>query len=124
MSTEPVETADASPTAPYGLISIIIVAAFGLLYAYDVWEAVSNLIALPVFYDAYGLDASYVPWWLLWTGVLIPVVVFVLAIVIGRRQSTFGRVVILVVGLSVVAGLGLAAIALEQVLRPELIAVF
>jgi hypothetical protein len=105
------------------IVSILVAAVFGLFYAYDVWEAVSTLIALPAFYDAFGLDASYVPWWLLWAGVLLPPIVFVLALVIGRKQSELGKALVLLVGLAVVAGLGLSAIALEQVLRPELIAV-
>lgn len=119
------ETIESAPTSAgrYGLVSVIIAALFGLFYAYDLWEAVSNLIELPPVYELFGLDASYIPWWLLWIGVLIPPVVFVLALVIGRRQNVLGRALILLVGLTIVAGLSLGAIALEQVLRPELIAV-
>lgn len=105
------------------IVSIVVAALFGLFYAYDLWEAVSTLIALPAFYDAFGLDASYVPWWLLWIGVLIPPVLFALALVIGRGKSELGKALVLLVGLTLVAGLSLGAIALEQVLRPELIAV-
>ena len=105
------------------IVSIVVAAAFGIFYSYDLWEAISTLVALPQFYDAYGLDASYVPWWLLWLGVLIPPVLFVLAVLIGRGRSEFGKALILLVGLTLVAGLSLSAIALEQWLRPELIAV-
>lgn len=105
------------------IVSIVVAALFGIFYAYDLWEAVSTLIALPVFYEAYGLDASYVPWWLLWVGVLIPPVIYTLALVVGRGKGEFARALVLLVGLTLVAGLSLGAIALEQVLRPELIAV-
>ena len=104
-------------------VSVTVAALFGLFYAYDVWEAVSTLIALPQYYAAYGLNASYVPWWLLWIGVLIPPIIFGLALLIGRKQGVLGKALILLVGLSIVAGLSLGAIALEQVLRPELLAV-
>jgi len=102
---------------------VAVTALFGLFYAYDLWEAVSNLIELPPVYELYGLDASFVPWWLLWVGVLIPPLVFGLALVIGRRQGVLGKALILLVGLTIVAGLSLGVIALEQVMRPELLAV-
>lgn len=105
-------------------VSVTVAAIFGLFYAYDLWEAVSTLVALPQFYEAYGLDASYIPWWLLWIGVLIPPVIFGVALLVGRNQAVVGRALILLVGLSLVAGLSLGAVALEQVLRPELLAVF
>lgn len=107
----------------YGIVSLTIAAAFGLFFAYDLWEAVSTLIALPQFYAAFGLDASYIPWWLLWLGVLIPPVLYGLALLIGRKQGVLARTLILLVGLALSAALSLSAIALEQVLRPELIAV-
>ncbi len=107
----------------YGFLSLTIAAAFGLFFAYDLWEAVSTLIALPQFYSAFGLDASYIPWWLLWLGVLIPPVLYGLALLIGRKQGVLARTLILLVGLALSAALSLSAIALEQVLRPELIAV-
>lgn len=119
-----------TPSAPdtlerrrYGILGIIVAIAFGLFYAYDLWEAVSNLIELPPVYELYGLDASFVPWWLLWISVLIPVVAFAIALVLGRKRNVFGKALIFLVGLTVVAGLSLSAIALEQVLRPELLAV-
>ena len=62
-------------------------------------------------YELYGLDASFVPWWLLWIGVLIPPLVFGLALVIGRRQGVLGKALILLVGLTIVAGLSLGVIA-------------
>jgi len=107
----------------YGLISIAVAAAFALFYAYDLWEAVSTLVSLPVFYEAYGLDATFVPWWLLWIGVLIPPVMFGVAFLVGRRQNVFGIALVFLVGLTIVAGLSLGIIALEQVMRPELVAV-
>ena len=125
-NSPPLDPDPAAPPAdkkPYGLISIALAAAFALLYAYDLWEAVSTLVSLPAFYEAYGLDASFVPWWLLWIGVLIPPVLFGLAFLVGRRQNAFGKALVYLVGLTIVAGLSLGIIALEQVMRPELVAV-
>jgi hypothetical protein len=97
---------------------ILVAIGFGLLYAYDVWEAVSTLVELPRFYEAIGLPAAFVPWWLLVAGVALPPVVYALALLLGRKLSLGRFALILLVGLAVVAALSLGAVALEFVLRP------
>jgi hypothetical protein len=113
-----VELVETSPKKPrFGIPSVIIATLFALLYAYDLFEAIANLVELPLVYAAYNLDAASIPWWLLIVGVLLPPVVFALALLLGRRQTVFGRAVILLLGLAVVAGLSLGVIALEIALR-------
>ncbi len=118
-----VELVETSPeeSAPtrhrFGIPSIIVATLFALLYAYDLFEAIANLVELPLVYAAYNLDAASIPWWLLIVGVLLPPVVFALALLVGRRQTVFGRAVILLLGLAVVAALSLGIIALEIALR-------
>ncbi|MCU1578422.1 MAG: hypothetical protein JWP19_626 [Rhodoglobus sp.] len=107
----------------YGWLSLIVAAVLGLFYAYDVWEAVGNMINLPAFYDSIGVGSKHVPWWLLWIGVLIPVVVFLLAFVIGRRRNIGEKAVVFIVGLALAAGLGIGVLALEDVLRPVVVVV-
>ncbi len=104
----------------YGWLSLAVAAVFGLLYAYDVWEAIGNMVALPSFYDLLGLDRGTIPWWLLVVGLLIPPAVFVLAFWVGRRFSVGGKALVFLLGLAVVAALSLGVIALEVVLRPGL----
>lgn len=104
----------------YGWLSLVVAALFGLFYAYDVWEAIGNLFGVPAEYSALGIG-DRTPWWLLWLGVAIPPVVFALAIVIGRRRNVFGRALIFLVGLAVVAGLTLAVIALGTALFPPVL---
>ena len=96
---------------------------FGLFFAWDTWEAVSNLVALPGFYDYAGFGRENVPWWLLIIGAAIPVVVFVIALLLGRGWPLLVKAVVLVVGLAVTSGLGLGVIALEDVLRPTILLV-
>jgi hypothetical protein len=109
--------------ARYGWPSLTVAAVFGLFYAYDLWEAVSNFVELPVVYKQYGLEASDIPWWVLVLGLVIPPLVFATAFVVGRKHSVLGKALIFIVGLAVVAGLSLGVIALEAILRPELAAV-
>jgi hypothetical protein len=107
----------------YGWLSLVVAALFGLFYAYDLWEAVSPFVALPAFYDAFGYGSENVPWWLLWIGVLIPPAVFAVAFGIGARLNVLGKFVVFLVGLAVVAAASLGIVALEDVLRPEIIVV-
>lgn len=127
-SDNPIEAVVADDTAQasrgrYGWLSLVVAFLFALLFAYDLWEAVGNMVSLPAVYDAFGYGSENVPWWLLWIGVLIPVVVFVAAFIGGRRRSVVAKAVIFFVGLAVVAGLSLGVLALEEILRPIVVTV-
>ena len=104
----------------YGWLSLVVAALFGLFYAYDIWEALGNLFNLPVAYDALGIG-DRVPWWLLWVGVLVPPVAFGAAVFLGRRRNVFGKALIFLVGLAVVAGLTLGMLALADSLLPPIL---
>lgn len=105
------------------ILTIIITGVFGLFFAWDTWQAVSNLVALPDFYDYAGLGRENVPLWLLIIGVAIPAIVFVIALVVGRGHPLSTKVIVLVVGVAVASGLGLGVVALEDVLRPTILLV-
>ena len=117
------EDATQAKQGRYGWLSTIVAGIFALIYAYSVWQAIGNLVALPAFYDQAGLGSANVPWWLLWVGIVIPIAVFALAFVVGRKRNVFGKALIFIVGLGVTAGLGIGVIALESVLRPVLVIV-
>ncbi len=101
----------------YGWLSLVVAALFGLFFAYDVWEAIGNLFGVPAEYSALGIG-DRTPWWLLWTGVAIPPVTFVIAVLLGRRRNVFGKALIFLVGLAVVAALTLGVIALGTAIFP------
>ena len=96
----------------YGWLSLAVAAIFGLLYAYDVWEAVGNMINLPQYYELLGLDPAGIPWWVLVINLLVPVAAFAIAFWVGRRQNLGGRALIFLLGLAVSAALGLGLVAL------------
>ena len=102
----------------YGWLSLVVAAIFGLFYAWNVWQSVATMFVLPQFYDAYGYGAENVPWWLLWVGVAVPIVAFLLAFVIGRHSNVLVKALVFLAGLAVTSALGIAIIALEGVLRP------
>lgn len=121
VADEPIADTKEITRERYGWLSLVVAGLFALFFAYDVWEAVDNLISLPRFYEASGLDPAGLPWWLLWIGVGVPVVVFVAAFIIGRHRNVGEKAVIFFVGLAVSSGLGLGVIALESIIRPTVL---
>ena len=115
------ETAEVTPArSRFAWVSIAIAIVFGILFAYDLWEALGNLFNLPVAYDALGIG-DRVPWLLLWTGVLVPPLAFAVAVFAGRRRNVFGKALIFLMGLAVVACLTLAVLALGDALLPAVL---
>ena len=107
------ETIDTAAPRLLGWPTIALAAAFGILYAYDLWEAVSNAVSLPQVYSVYGLDPADVPWTLLIAGILLPVVVYAIAFLLGRRRTLFAKTVLFAVGLALVAVVSLDLIAVQ-----------
>ena len=101
--------------ARLGWLSITVAIVFGLLYAYDLWEAINNAIELPKQYAALevlGVDIGEVPWTLIIANMLIPPAIYLLAFVLGLRRNVFGKTVLFAVGLALVAVLTLDIIAI------------
>lgn len=111
---------DAAGAAGKGVVSRIVVwVVFALLYAYPLFEGISNLIALPPFYDANGIGGA-VPWWLLIIGVAAPVLLYLAALWIGRGRELFARTLLLAVGLATANALVLGAVSWASALQPPL----
>ena len=100
---------------------VVLAVAFGLLFAWDVVEAVGNLVSVPLdsryanndFYRENGLDGLVAepPWVVLVLGVLLPPVAFVLALVASRRRPLGVVALALATGLAAVAALNLTITA-------------
>lgn len=89
------------PAAWPGLAVAIL---FGLFYAYDLFEAIANLVGM-----ATGLaDKALVPWVALILGVVVPPAGFVVAWWLGRHRRVVVRVVIFLAGLAVTAAVSLS----------------
>jgi hypothetical protein len=81
--------------------------AFGLFYAYVVWNAVTLLVA-----QASGpLGLNGLGWAVLGFAVVFPIVAFALAFGIGYRRSVGAFSLVLLVGLAVVAVLWVNVLA-------------
>ena len=103
-----------------GIVSRVVVwVVFALLYAYPLFEGISNLIALPPYYAANGIGAA-VPWWLLIIGVLAPLLLYLAALWIGRGRELFPRTLLLAVGLATANALVLSAVSWASAVQPAL----
>ena len=92
---------------------------FALLYAYPLFEGISNLIAVPPYYAANGIGGA-VPWWLLVIGVAAPVLLYLAAMWIGRGRELFPRALILAVGLATTNALVLSVVSVAGAVQPAL----
>lgn len=98
---------------------IAVAIGFGLLFAYDLFEAITNLVGLPAqlaeanqFADDNGLARIEVPWAILIANTVLPVAAFAAAWWLGRRRSLGSQTVLYVVGLATVAAVTLTLTAL------------
>ena len=103
---------------PPGPISIALVTLlFAALHGYTLLQAVSNLVALPGVYELLGIGDA-VPWWLLFAGVVAPVVLFAAAMLLGRRRTLAHRVLLLAVSLGATNAIALSVAALVAAFQP------
>ncbi|WP_104190526.1 hypothetical protein [Cryobacterium sp. Y82] len=89
----------------WALLSIAIF--FGLFYAYDVWEAVGNLVGLNLQAQSLDTQLSGFGWVVLIFGVLLPVLVYAMAYWLGRNRAFGVQALTLLVGLCAVAAVSL-----------------
>lgn len=90
---------------------LTIAAFFGLFYAYDVWEAVGNLVRLNLQAQSLDTQLSGFGWIVVIFGVLLPVVVFAVAYGLGRNRAFGVQALTLLVGLCAVAAASLSMAA-------------
>lgn len=108
-----------APSRRHRILHLAVNILLGLFYAYDLFEAISNLIAVPAQLADYNkfliendISPLAVPWTILVANLLLPLVVFVAAWVLGRGRSIRQQAVLLLAGLAVVAALTLTLTSL------------
>lgn len=77
----------------------------GLLFAYAIWNAVSYLVSFAqIGMNSYG-------WFILILNVVLPVLIYAIAFVLGRRRSSLEAAALLLAGLGLVAVFSMNVIA-------------
>ncbi|MCP2030492.1 hypothetical protein L1277_000556 [Okibacterium sp. HSC-33S16] len=85
---------------------------FGLLFAYDVWEAVGNVIGISWLVSGTETAISVFGWVVLSTNILVPIALFLLAFRLGRRRDLLAQILLYLTGLGVSAVIALDIVAL------------
>jgi hypothetical protein len=93
-------------------LALSLAVLFGLLFAFDVWEAVGNLVGVSVVASGLGTTINAVGWVVLTLGILLPIAVFALAYWLGRRRNPLAQVLLYFAGLGTVAAVSLSLLAL------------
>jgi hypothetical protein len=100
---------------------VVLAALAALFFAYDLYEAVTNLVLVPQdvryqnneFFDEVGVDslAASPPWAALVANVLLPVVAWTGALLVARRRPLWQGVLAFVAALALVGSVSLTITA-------------
>ena len=93
-------------------LAVTIALVFGVFYAYDVWEAVGNLVGLNIYAGDLEVGLTGYGVALLIAGVVLPLLVYATAFWLGRRRGPLPQVVLFLAGFALVQVLSADAAAL------------
>jgi len=96
-----------SPRRTPHWLALTLAIVFGLFYAYDVWEAIGNIVGVSLAAQSLDTTLSGFGWVVLLWGMAMPAVVFAVAFWMGRRRAAAVQALLYLVGLTVVAALSL-----------------
>lgn len=112
MTADVNEQTAARPRTPQWL-ALVIAVLFGLFFAYDVWEALGNLIGMLSLAGNLGVGLSALGWVVLIGALLLPLLLFTLAFWLGVKRGPVQQI-----------ALYLAALAVSAVLYLDIYTVF
>ena len=95
-------------------LAVTIALLFGVLYAYDVWEAVRDLVGMSLLVGDLGVSFAGVGLGLLIAALVVPLLVFGLAFWLGRNRNPLVQVVLFLTGYAVVQAITLDLAALFE----------
>jgi len=88
-------------------LAVTLAVLFGLFYAYDVWEAVGNIVGLSRNAQSLDTQLSGFGWTVLIGAIVMPVLLFVAAFWLGRSRAPLGQALLYIVGLCASAAVSL-----------------
>jgi hypothetical protein len=84
-------------------LEITLAIAFGLFFAYDAWEAVGNLVGVADLAGTLDTSITGLGWVVLVAAILLPILLFAAAFLLGRRRSAVVQAALYLTGLAVSA---------------------
>jgi hypothetical protein len=85
---------------------------FAFLYAYHLWGGIANFIGVVSTFSTFGVPVAGTVWALIIAYAIVPVVVYVAALVVGRTLHNWARIVVFAVGFTVVSVISLDILAI------------
>ena len=85
----------------------LVLGVFGLLFAFDVWEAIGNFIGIYSQGLLLGLVLTGWGWFFLLLGIFAPITLFILAMIFTKKVSAFTSLAIFFIALMVSAVIAL-----------------
>lgn len=101
-------------------MTVIVALVFAVLFGLALIPAISDAVVLPTYYDFLGISDA-VPWPLLVLRVAVPVVLYVVALLLGRGKPAFVRVLLFTTALAVAFALALGIVTFVGAIQPPLI---
>jgi hypothetical protein len=86
-------------------LEVALAIAFGLFFAYDAWEAVGNLVGIASLASTLGTSITGLGWVVLIAAILLPILLFAIAFLVGRRRPAVVQAALYLCGLAVSAAL-------------------
>lgn len=99
-------TAPPRPATPLWL-AVTIAVLFGVLYAFDVWEAVRDLVGMTMLVGELGVSFAGIGIGILIAALLAPLMAFGIAFWLGRRRGPLAQITLFLVGYALVQALAL-----------------
>jgi len=97
---------------PAQSLRVAVMVAFGLLYAYFLWQAIGTAVQFPMTVaNLYGLSINTAGWLVLVLNILAAPVCYGLALLVGARRSTGMLALLLAAGLCLLSALTLTLVA-------------
>ena len=107
-----VETPKKRGFTSFGRSGWAVALVFAFVYAYHLWGGIANLVGVVTTFSEFGAPVTGGVWALIIAYAVVPVIVYVAALVVGRRLRNVGRIVVFLVGFTVVAVISLDILAL------------
>jgi hypothetical protein len=95
------------------LMVLLTTLAFLAFSGWDVWEATGNLLGLPGFYVALGIE-QHTPWFLLYAGLGVPVIAVVVGLWWARGRGVMARTLVYVIVLAASNAVAMSLLAAGQ----------
>jgi hypothetical protein len=95
-------------------LAVTIAVLFGVLYAFDVWEAVRDLVGMTMLVGDLGVSFAGIGIAILIAALLVPLIVFGIAFWLGRRLGPLAQIVLFLTGYALVQALTLDLAAIFE----------